>query len=380
MIVAKFGGSGVTPTNLNRIKKIVLDNPDIKHVVVSAVGKQNNADKKVTDMLIEYSRVFDKKILRKIVEAYLAIKEKYDLKTDIEKIINKSLSNSKNYAYLVSRGEYFSALMVSELLDFAFVDTKNIVKFKADGRLDMENSSALIAKTLAKIPRSVLTGFYGSDPFGRITLFSRGGSDITGALVSDAVDAVIYENWTDVNGFLTANPQKVLNPKTIECMSYGQLAKLNRIGADVLHPMTVLPLVKKSIPLNIRNIFNPTHSGTLITRIANKKGLLAATSFEAVYSVFDRIIPVKNFENLKFYNAETITRTLSEKPIQKFKNVFETSAEYIQVVYYGKYNTDDITEKLGKIFFMSKGDNTLSLITERGNSAVQIVYDYFSKI
>lgn len=380
MIVAKFGGSGVTSTNLKRIKKIVLDNPDIKHVVVSAVGKQNNAEKKVTDMLIEYSRSFDKKILRKIVEAYLAIKEKYDLKTDIEKIINKSLSSTKNYAYLVSRGEYFSALLVSELLDFTFVDTKNIVKFKADGRLDMENSSALIAKTLSKTPHSVLTGFYGSDPFGRITLFSRGGSDITGALVSDAVNAVIYENWTDVNGFLTANPQKVLNPKTIECMSYGQLAKLNRIGADVLHPMTVLPLVKKSIPLNIRNIFNPTHSGTLITRVANKKGLLAATSFEAVYSVFDKIIAIKNFENLKFYNAETITRTLSEKPIQKIKSVFETPAEYIQVVYYGKYNTDEIIEKLGKIFFLSKGDNTLSLITERGNSAVQIVYDYFSKI
>ncbi|HPG92278.1 MAG TPA: hypothetical protein PK675_02590 [Clostridia bacterium] len=380
MIVAKFGGSGVTHNNLSKIQKIVSCNPDIKHVVVSAVGKANNSDRKVTDMLIEYSRSFDKKLLKKILEAYLTIKEKYKLKTDIENIITKSLLKTKNYSYLVSRGEYFSAILVAELLDFAFIDTKNIVKFKADGRLDTQKSAELIAKTLAKIPRSVLTGFYGSDPFGKITLFSRGGSDITGALVADAVDAVIYENWTDVNGFLTANPQKVLNPKTIECMSYGQLAKLNRIGADVLHPLTVLPLVKKSIPLNIRNIFNPSHCGTLISRTANKKGLLAVTSFEAVYSVFDKFLPSQCFESLKFYNSDTITRTLTEKSVQNIKSVFETPVEYIQAVYYGKFDADQIIKKLGKVFFMTKEDNTVSIITEQKSTAVQTVYEYFSRI
>ncbi len=377
-VVAKFGGSCITAQNLDKVRTVVKANPYIKYAVVSAVGKVAAADKKTTDLLIACHQKGDKKILEEIVGAHLEIKEKFGLSCDIEKIIRRSLRFRTSYARTVSRGEFFAGVMVSELLGWRLIDTQNLVKFDLRGSLDTEKSSRLLAKALGEGQNAVVTGFYGSNPLGKTVTFSRGGSDITGSLIADAADAMLYENWTDVDGFLIANPSKVFNPRPIECISYSQLSGLNRIGADVLHPFTVLPLIKKSIPLHIRNIYNPLSAGTLVTQTANKSGLLAITSFEAHYSEYDKTVPQSIFPSAKFFNADTSTRVLTQTmPENGLKPKISARAEYIQAVFYGKIDLDAVAALLKNVYYIGQTANTLSVIAAPQPDAVQKIYDYF---
>ncbi len=291
--IAKFGGSSVASAEqFRKIKRIVEADDSRRFVVVSAAGKRRKDDNKVTDLLylcyahIKYS-VSCEGIFSLVEKRYQEIKEElglsYDLNRDFAEIRSK-LNKSINIDYLVSRGEYLTARLMAEYLGFDFVDAKDIIRFRYDGQVDMEQTHEAFAKEWEKHDRMVIPGFYGMMPDGEIRVFSRGGSDITGSIVANLIDARVYENWTDVSGILMADPGIVENPRRIRRITYQELRELSYMGANVLHEEAIFPVKDKNIPINIRNTNEPENPGTviipfwgkddhhLITGIAGKKG------------------------------------------------------------------------------------------------------------
>ena len=271
--VIKFGGSSMADANQYRkIRDIVLGDPTRKVVVVSAAGKRNKEDHKITDLLYlcyahtQYGVDCDL-IFEKITSRYLEIRDELQLNVDLEpefRVLKKRLdAKAIGQDELASRGEYFSAKLMAAFLGFRFVDATEWVKFKIDGSVDQEATySALAAMDLGS--GIVTPGFYGLMPDGHIRTFSRGGSDITGALAAAALDANVYENWTDVSGILMADPRIVENPRAIPEVTYDELRELSYSGAQVLHEGTIFPVREKNIPLNIRNTNDPENPGTMI--------------------------------------------------------------------------------------------------------------------
>ncbi|MBQ9930293.1 MAG: aspartate kinase [Oscillospiraceae bacterium] len=271
--VVKFGGSSMADAGQYRkIRDIILDDPARRVVVVSAAGKRFGDDHKITDLLylchahsqygVDCSRVFDMiKSRYQQIRADLGITVEIDDELDALKhrLDKKAISQDE----LASRGEYFSAKLMAAYLGFKFVDAADWVFFKMDGTVDKEKSYAAL-KALAGDGCVVIPGFYGKMPDGNIKTFTRGGSDITGALAAAALDADIYENWTDVSGILMADPRIVDNPETIPEVTYDELRELSYSGAQVLHEGTIFPVREKSIPLNIRNTNAPGDAGTMI--------------------------------------------------------------------------------------------------------------------
>ena len=255
-----------------KVKEIVLSDPARKVVVVSAAGKRYSADHKITDLLylchahtqygVDCSGVFNM-----ITSRYLEVRDKLKLDVDLEtefaelkaRLDKKKVSQDE----LVSRGEYFSAKLIAAFLGFKFVDATEWVKFNLDGTVD-KRASYEAFRRVAKGSGVVTPGFYGVMPNGAVKTFSRGGSDITGALAAAALDADVYENWTDVSGLLMADPRIVENPQTIPEVTYDELRELSYSGAQVLHEETIFPVREKNIPLNIRNTNEPDHPGTII--------------------------------------------------------------------------------------------------------------------
>lgn len=270
--VLKFGGSSMADAKqFEKVKSIVDADPARKVVVVSAAGKRFKEDHKLTDLLylcyahLQYGVNCDG-VFEMISSRYISIRDDLGLKTNLEgefaalrKQIDKGISQDE----LVSRGEYFAAKLMADYLGFEFVDSKDWLTFKYDGTIDQELSYAALNE-IAAGKKVVIPGFYGKMPDGRIKTFSRGGSDITGALAAAALNADVYENWTDVSGILMADPRIVENPKPIARVTYSELRELSYIGAQVLHEMTIFPVREKNIPLNIRNTNDPSHPGTLI--------------------------------------------------------------------------------------------------------------------
>ncbi len=271
--VTKFGGSSMADAGQYRkVRDIILADPERKVVIVSAAGKRDSKDHKITDLLylchahvqygVDCDPVFDM-----ITSRYLQIRDELQVDLDLEQEfaeLKKQLDKkSVSQDALVSRGEYFSARLMAAYLDFQFVDAVDWVKFNLDGTVDKEASySALRAQVTG---RGVVTpGFYGVMPNGAIRTFTRGGSDITGALAAAALDADVYENWTDVSGILMADPRIVNDPETIPEVTYDELRELSYSGAQVLHEGTIFPVREKNIPLNIRNTNAPEDPGTLI--------------------------------------------------------------------------------------------------------------------
>lgn len=278
--VAKFGGSSVSDAiQLAKVKKIVESDPDRKYVIVSAPGKRFNEDNKVTDLLylckahIEHNVPYDQ-VFQVICDRYVAIEFNLGVDVDLQKYfdeINQNIKSGASEDYIASRGEYLNALLTAAYLGYDFVDTAGLVQFDAKGRfLNGKTDDALRAE-LAKHERAVLPGFYGSKPDGSVKTFSRGGSDITGSLVARAVDADVYENWTDVSGFLMADPRIVKNAKPISTISYKELRELSYMGASVLHEDAIYPVRTADIPINIRNTNDPEDPGTTITAKASPK-------------------------------------------------------------------------------------------------------------
>ena len=273
MKVVKFGGSSMADAGQYRkIRDILLADPERRVVVVSAAGKRNKADHKITDLLylcyaynqygVDCSGVFEM-----IVSRYREIQRDLGLTLDLEpefaalkqRLDAKTVTQDE----LASRGEYFSARLMAAYLGFQFVDAADWVKFKFDGTVDQESSYEAL-RGLVRGVGVVIPGFYGLMPDGRIRTFTRGGSDITGALAAAALDADVYENWTDVSGILMADPRIVENPQTIPEVTYDELRELSYSGAQVLHEGTIFPVREKNIPLNIRNTNAPEDPGTMI--------------------------------------------------------------------------------------------------------------------
>ena len=271
--VAKFGGSSVAGTEqFKKVKAIVDRDPNIKVVVVSAAGKRSSDDHKLTDLLylchahLSYGVPCDD-IIHKIEQRLCQIRDElgisFDVGSEMEKL-EKSMSKDMSADELVSRGEYLTSRLMADYLGFQFVDAADCVFFSFDGQIDKEKTYGAIAGAYEKYGRIVIPGFYGRLPNGRIRVMTRGGSDISGALAAAAIDADVYENWTDVSGILMADPRIVKDPQPIEKITYAELRELAFMGASVLHEESVLPVKEKGIALNIRNTNCPEHPGTVI--------------------------------------------------------------------------------------------------------------------
>ncbi len=272
--VAKFGGSSVADgIQLTKTKQIIEQDPDRRYIVVSAPGKRFDGDNKITDLLylckthIDHNLPYDQ-IFQVVADRYMAVEVNLGIDVDLLKYfdeIRENLKNNPSADYIASRGEFLNAVLVAGFLGYDFVDTANLIKFDNKGRIIMEETDNALREELSKHERAVLPGFYGSTPDGKIKTFSRGGSDITGALVARAIKADVYENWTDVSGFLMADPRIVKNPKQIESISYKELRELSYMGASVLHEDAIYPARMANVPINIRNTNKPEDPGTLIT-------------------------------------------------------------------------------------------------------------------
>ena len=301
--VLKFGGSSLADARqFAKVKSIVESDPARRVVIVSAPGKRFSGDHKITDLLylcaahIKYG-VTCEDIFAMIRDRYNEIIAEcglqLDLSADFDTLWNRMRSGISEDE-LASRGEYFSARLMAEYLGYDFLDAALWVKFRFDGTVDQDASYEALRRA-ADGRRVVIPGFYGVMPDGHIQNFSRGGSDITGALAAAALDADVYENWTDVSGILMADPRIVSDPEPIPRVTYSELRELSYIGAQVLHEGTIFPVREKNIPLNIRNTNAPDHPGTMIlesvgderedggfiTGIAGKKGFSVITISKA---------------------------------------------------------------------------------------------------
>lgn len=270
--VAKFGGTSLADASaFRRVRDIVLSDPARRYVVPSAPGKRFPEDVKITDMLYQCFKLAQRKesyldVFDRIAERFNGIVRDLGLSYDISPMLQETcqMIATASPDYAASRGEYFSGLILSRYLGWDFIDPADVFKFDRQGHFASEWSNQLLAERLEKHQNAVIPGFYGSLPNGEIKTFSRGGSDISGAVVARAASADLYENWTDVSGFLMADPRIVKDPKPIDRLTYRELRELSYMGATVLHEDSIFPVRKAGIPTNIRNTFHPDHPGTMI--------------------------------------------------------------------------------------------------------------------
>jgi len=279
--VAKFGGSSVAGAEqFKKVKAIIEADPSRRIVVSSAAGKRDSSDHKLTDLLylchahITYGVSCDD-IIGTIRGRFAEIRDelhlRYDVEGDFDKLLPR-LNRDMGVDELVSRGEYFTSRLLAEYLGYRFVDAADCVFFGLDGQIDREKTYAAIGNALAQYDRILIPGFYGKLPTGKIKVMSRGGSDISGALAAAAVNADVYENWTDVSGILMADPRIVENPAPISTITYAELQELAFMGASVLHEDSISPVKEKGIALNIRNTNRPQDPGTMIVEEVEEDG------------------------------------------------------------------------------------------------------------
>lgn len=294
--VSKFGGSSLASAKqFKKVGDIIRADKSRRYVVPSAPGKRNDKDEKVTDMLYAcYDAASEgrsyKKILEKIRGRYEEIIEGLDLNLNLDHEFAKLEENFLAGAgrdYAASRGEYLNGIVIANYLGYEFIDAAEVIFFDEQGNFEADLTDKELSERLSHVERAVVPGFYGSRPDGSIKTFSRGGSDVTGSIVAKAVHADLYENWTDVSGFLVTDPRIVEDPEVIETITYRELRELSYMGASVLHEDAIFPVRKEGIPINIRNTNRPEGKGTLIvettcrkprhtiTGVAGKKGFCA---------------------------------------------------------------------------------------------------------
>ncbi len=271
--VCKFGGTSLADgKQLRKVQAIVQNDGDRRYVVPSAPGKRGPDDRKITDLLylchdhakqnIPFDQVFNL-----VADRYRQILVELDMWFDIAPHLEKikdEIADGASRDYAASRGEYLCGLILAELLGYTFIDAADVIRFDTRGQFDTTATGQALGPTLLKTEPVVIPGFYGGLPDGSVKTFPRGGSDITGAVIARAIGADVYENWTDVNGLLMADPCVVDNPKTIETITYRELRELAYMGATVLHDEAVFPVRDTGIPVNIRNTNQPNHPGTMI--------------------------------------------------------------------------------------------------------------------
>lgn len=299
--VVKFGGSSLADaTQFKKVYNIIKADESRRFVVPSAPGKRNKEDTKVTDLLILAFSHRDEadfeEIFKTIRGRYQAIIDELGLDYSLDeefKTIHDAIKAGAGFDYVVSRGEYLNGLLLANYLGFDFIDAKDVICIDESGNYDAKKTDPLLTAELEKHEYAVIPGFYGirNDDSGEIQAFSRGGSDVTGSIVAKCANANLYENWTDVSGFLIADPRIVKKPLPIETITYAELRELSYMGASVLHENSIFPVRSAGIPINIKNTNRPQDPGTLIvestvhrpahiiTGIAGKKGF-ATVSIE----------------------------------------------------------------------------------------------------
>ncbi len=294
--VVKFGGSSLASAEqFKKAGDIIRSEEDRKYVVPSAPGKRNDKDTKVTDLL--YKCYDEAEQGKDYTETLNRIRERYDeiikglgLKLDLSgefKTISENFKNKAGRQYAASRGEYLNGMIMADYLGFTFLDAAEVVLFDDDGNFLSEDTNTVLSRKLKDLDNVVMPGFYGATRDGVVKTFSRGGSDISGSILARAASADLYENWTDVSGFLVADPRVVKDPEVINIITYKELRELSYMGATVLHEDAIFPVRRSGIPINIRNTNKPDDPGTLIventckasdytiTGIAGKKGFVS---------------------------------------------------------------------------------------------------------
>ena len=272
--VVKFGGSSLADANqFQKVYRIINEDKERRYVVPSAPGKRFKEDTKVTDLL---HKAYNAKTENEFRVLFNEIKQRYqdiidglglDFSLDEEfDVMEKNFINGLGEDYAMSRGEYLNGLLLAHYLGFTFIDAKDVIFIDQYGKYDVQKTDEILSKRLSEVEYAVIPGFYGTldTDDTQIKTFSRGGSDITGAIVAKNAGADLYENWTDVSGFLVADPRIVKNPAVIETITYKELRELSYMGASVLHEDSVFPVRKAGIPINIKNTNSPNDPGTLI--------------------------------------------------------------------------------------------------------------------
>lgn len=277
--VLKFGGSSLAESGqFKKVSDIIKSEASRRYIIASAPGKRSEEDQKVTDLLYE-TYILAKKgesieeAFKKIEERFNEIIKELHLEFSLEdefEIIKSSISKNIGLDYVLSRGEYLNSMILARYLGYEFIDPKGKILFLENGKLDREKTNLLLGEILKKYKRAVIPGFYGSLPDGDIKTFSRGGSDITGSIVARAIEANVYENWTDVSGMLMADPRCVKNPEVIEKITYKELRELSYMGATIMHDEAIFPVKESGIPVNIRNTNYPEDKGTMIVEKAER--------------------------------------------------------------------------------------------------------------
>ena len=342
--VLKFGGTSLADADhFRQVAEIIKSDPTRRYVVASAPGKRFGNDTKVTDLLYkcyalasnedDISSVFDE-IKQRYIDIISDLGLDMDLTATFEKI-RQSLLHNTGRDYIASRGEYLNAMILAKYLGFSFIDAKKVIFFNEDGTFDSEKTNDVMREALAGHEYAVIPGFYGCMPNGTIKTFSRGGSDITGSIVARASSATLYENWTDVSGFLMADPRIIENPKAIQTITYKELRELSYMGATVLHEDAIFPVRYSKIPINIRNTNRPQDTGTfivpeteemgshVITGIAGRTGFSSVTIEKAMMNselgLGRKVLQVLEDNNISFEHfpsgIDTMTVIVSTKAL-----------------------------------------------------------------
>ncbi len=322
--VAKFGGSSVAGAEQFRKVKAIVDADESRRiVVVSAAGKRSGDDHKLTDLLylchahLTYGVSCDD-IMNTVENRLVEIRDELGLSMDVGAELDRfraRLSRDTSVDEIVSRGEYFTSKLMAEFLGFAFVDAADCVFFNLDGQIDRERTDAAIRTALEENGKIVIPGFYGRLPTGRVRVMSRGGSDITGAVAAAAVDADVYENWTDVSGFLMADPRVVDSPAEISSITYKELRELSHMGATVLHEDAMFPVHRAGIPTNIRNTNKPYHPGTMISKNAPHEVSVPTITGIAGHKGYSVISVEKNMMNSEVGFGRKVLQVLEDRGV-----------------------------------------------------------------
>lgn len=415
IIVAKFGGSSLADNiQIEKVASIIASNERIKYIIPSAPGKRDGDDHKITDLLCMCHQLASHDI--NFHEIYAIIEDRFkeisrDLNLDIkiDEILSNVKEDIKNGAskdYCASRGEYLNGIILSSYLGFTFVDASELIVFDSSGILKERETFKKISEALEDIEYAVIPGFYGADEEGNIRTFSRGGSDITGAIIASGVDASLYENWTDVSGFLMADPNIVKDAKPIEKITYRELRELSYMGAPVLHEEAIFPVKKKNIPVIIKNTNKPQDPGTIIiyeseindsisdiTGIAGKKDF-TVISIEKTFMTrekdfFRKVISVFETNDISIEHMpssiDSISIVVSDLELNgKKKKVMEEIKIYcnpdniisysgmslIAIVGRGMINKKGISSKV--FTALAKGDVNIRMISQ-GSSELNII-------
>lgn len=357
-IVAKFGGSSLADAGqFRKIRKILESNPQRRFVVPSAPGKRYKDDIKVTDMLYQcYEKTCRgedyQEELQKIKDRYQEIIDDLNLEVSLERefaIMEGAFLDRAGKEYAASRGEYLNGILLAAYLGFEFVDAAEVIRFSPQGQLEDERTNFFLEKKLSTCKNAVIPGFYGADDAGNIHTFSRGGSDVTGALVARGVKATLYENWTDVSGFLLTDPSIVENPKKIDVMTFSELRELAYRGATVLHEDAVFPARREGIPIHIRNTNDPEHNGTLICREIRPEDE----------------VPITGIAGKKEFVAISIAKNLKKSQIGFIKRLLEVFDDNNVTFEHLPSGIDTISVILPKAEYLEKKDAIMESLKTR---------------